>query len=61
MKVFVNQRDGSRKIVEAQLLEERKTTLRVRLEDGSVITRKRLRDVPSNLELDEATLSAEAM
>ena len=44
MKVLVNNKDG-RKVVEAELIEDRKTTVLVRLPDGNVITRKKNRDL----------------
>ena len=37
---------GKRKIVFAELIEERKSTIVVKLPDGNVITRKKLRDIP---------------
>lgn len=37
---------GKRKIVFAELLESRKSTIVVKLPDGNVITRKKSRDLP---------------
>ena len=41
-----DQEKGGRRLVEAELVEERPTTLRVKLLDGHVITRKKKRDLP---------------
>jgi len=45
IKVLVNDGKG-RKVVEAELIEGRKTTILVRLPSGKVITRKKARDIP---------------
>lgn len=37
---------GKRKLVEAGLLEERKSTIVVQLPDGNIVTRKKSRDIP---------------
>lgn len=46
MKVFVNDGAGGRKLVEAELIKSRDTTIVVRLPDGNLITRKKSRDLP---------------
>lgn len=47
VKVYLGDRNSDgRKIVEATLLEDRPTTIVVRLPDGNVITRKKQRDLP---------------
>lgn len=51
MKVYVNKhnKDGlitGRKVVNAKILEERKSTYLVELPDGNTIIRKKGRDVP---------------
>lgn len=48
IKVLVDDRkNGSRKEVKAELLENRATTVKVKLlSDGAVITRKKSRDLP---------------
>ena len=47
VKVYLDdRRNGGRKIIEADILEERETTLKVRLPDGNIITRKKTRDLP---------------
>ncbi len=46
MKVYVNDKKGKRKIVEAELIKKRATTILVRLPDGRIITRKKKRDIP---------------
>ena len=44
MKIYIN--DGEkRKLVPVELLEDRPTTLLVRLPDGHIITRKKKRDL----------------
>jgi len=48
IKVLVNDGEGKRKVVEAELIEGRKTTILVRLSDGEVITRKKKRDLPNS-------------
>jgi hypothetical protein len=45
MKVYLNDKDGKRKVVEAELVKEREHTVRVKLPDGNIITRKKKRDV----------------
>jgi hypothetical protein len=48
VQVYLDDRkNGGRKLVEAELIEERSTTLKVKLLDGSTITRKKSRDLPN--------------
>ena len=52
MKVYVNIHDRAgnvtgRKVVNAEVLKERKRTVLVRLPGGKVVVRKRGRDVPN--------------
>jgi len=42
-----------RRLVEAELLQERGNTLVVQLSDGNIITRKRSRDLPKEESRDE--------
>ncbi|KKL26625.1 hypothetical protein LCGC14_2393450 [marine sediment metagenome] len=44
IKVFINE-GNERKLVDVELLESRKYTVRVRLPDGNIITRKKKRDL----------------
>ncbi len=47
MKVYINSKDRTtREIVEAELIEDRKTTVLVKLPDGNIIVRKKSRDLP---------------
>lgn len=47
VKVYLDDREnGGRKIVEVVLIEDRPSTLVVKLPDGNVITRKKSRDLP---------------
>lgn len=47
VKVYLDDRkNGGRKLVEVELLEENTTSIRVRLSDGNVIKRKKVRDLP---------------
>lgn len=47
IKVFLDDRkNGSRKLVDAELIEEYTTTVKVKLSDGNVIKRKKARDLP---------------
>lgn len=41
-----DRKNGGRKIVEADLIEERQSTVKVKLLDGNTITRKKSRDLP---------------
>ena len=45
MKVYINDKSGKRKLVEVELIEDRKTTVLVKLPDGNVIVRKKKRDL----------------
>lgn len=45
MKVYINNKEDKRKIVEVELIEKRKTTIVVRLPDGRIVTRKKKRDI----------------
>jgi hypothetical protein len=46
MKVLVNDGKGGRKVIEARLIKENKSTVKVALPDGSIITRNKSRDIP---------------
>ena len=48
IKVLLDDRkNGGRKTVDAELIEDRSTTVKVKLlSDGSIITRKKSRDLP---------------
>jgi hypothetical protein len=46
VKVLINDGIGKRKVVEAEVIQDRKTTILVRLPDGNIITRKKKRDLP---------------
>ncbi len=47
MKVFIDDRkNGGRKLINVELIEERTTTVKVKLPDGNIITRKKNRDLP---------------
>lgn len=42
-----DRKKGGRQLVDAELIEDRLTTIKVKLlSDGAVITRKKLRDLP---------------
>ena len=47
MKVFIGDKEnpGKRKLVECVVIQDRPTTLLVKLPDGNVITRKKSRDL----------------
>lgn len=48
VKVYVDdQTNGGRKLINAELIEDRSTTMKVKLPDGNVITRKKSRDLPN--------------
>ena len=49
VKVYLDdgKRTGKRKLVEAQLIEDRPTTFLVKLPDGNTVTRKKSRDLPT--------------
>lgn len=48
MKILLDDKEnvGSRKVVEVELVEERASSFTVRLPDGNVIKRKKVRDIP---------------
>lgn len=47
VKVYLDDRKkGGRRLIEAELIDERPTTIVVNLPDGHVITRKKSRDLP---------------
>ena len=48
MKIYLNDKDGKRKTVEATLIKEnKKKTIVVKLSDGTIIIRNKTRDIPS--------------
>lgn len=50
LKVYINNGKEGRRLVNVDIVEERKRTLLVRLPDGKVITRKKVRDLPPQKE-----------
>ena len=46
MKVYVNDGDDNRRLINVELIEDKKTTILVKLPDGNIITRKKKRDLP---------------
>ncbi len=46
MKVYINTKEGKRKLVEVKLIKDRGTTILVKLPDGNEIVRKKKRDLP---------------
>lgn len=46
MKVYINDKNGKRKLITVELIENRKLTVLVKLPDGNVIVRKKKRDLP---------------
>jgi hypothetical protein len=47
-RVYLDDRkNGGRRLVDAELVEERKSTILVKLPDGNTITRKKSRDLPT--------------
>ena len=46
MKVYVNAKNGERRIVDAELIQETATTVIVKMPDGKIISRKKKRDLP---------------
>lgn len=47
VKVYLDDKEnGGRKVIEAELLENRATTLLIQLPDGNRIVRKKIRDLP---------------
>lgn len=47
MKVFVNDKAKNRRIVDAELIQENKATIIVKMPDGKIISRKKKRDIPT--------------
>lgn len=45
MKIYLNDEEGKRKVVEATLVEDRLTTILVKLPDGNIIKRNKKRDL----------------
>jgi len=45
MKIYLNDKEGKRKIVEAEVIKENKHTILVKLPNGNIISRKRSRDI----------------
>ena len=45
MKIYLNNKEGKRKIVESEVIKENKETILVKLPDGNIISRKRSRDI----------------
>ena len=52
MKVYLNSKGGERKLVEAELVRENRSTIIVKLPDGNIISRKKKRDLPKEKERD---------
>lgn len=47
VKVYLDdRRNGGRRLVDAELVEVRRTTVVVKLPDGNLVTRKKQRDLP---------------
>ena len=54
VKVYIDDRiGGGRKLINAELIESRPTTIVVKLPDGNIITRKKTRDLPNKENPDE--------
>ncbi len=51
MKVYINDKNGKRKLIDAELIKDKKTTVLVKLPDGNVIVRKKKRDLPKKEEV----------
>lgn len=50
VRVYLDDRDnGGRKLIDAELVEDRPTTMVVKLPDGNLITRKKSRDLPKEV------------
>ena len=47
MKIYINDENGKRKIVEAAIIKKKATNIVVRLLDGRIIKRKKNRDIPN--------------
>lgn len=45
MKIYLNDKENKRKIVEAEVIKENTHTILVKLPDGNIISRKRSRDI----------------
>lgn len=48
MQVYINKKGGGRQLVNCELIEDRKYTVKVRLAGGDVIIRKKNRDLFKN-------------
>ena len=48
MKVYINKKEGGRQLVNCELIENRKYTVKVRLNGGDIIIRKKNRDLPED-------------
>lgn len=46
LKVYLNDIDGQRKLVDAELVKENEARIHVRLSDGNIIVRRKARDLP---------------
>lgn len=46
LKVYLNDKSGQRKLVDAELIKENSARIVVRLSDGNIITRRKVRDLP---------------
>ena len=46
MKIYLNDKDGKRQVVDAELIRENSLTVLVKLIDGNVIKRNKKRDLP---------------
>jgi len=52
MKVLIDDRvNGSRKVVDAELIRDNGFTIVVQLADGNIISRKKSRDIPSAVQI----------
>lgn len=45
MKIYLNDKEGKRQVVEATLVADRPTTILVKLPDGNIIKRNKKRDL----------------
>jgi hypothetical protein len=45
MKIYLNDKDGKRKVVEAELVKDRELSVLVRLAYGNIISRNKKRDL----------------
>lgn len=48
MKVYVNDKADKRRVIDAELIQETKTTVIVKMPDGKIISRKKKRDTPKD-------------